>query len=243
MSFILAMAIGQLTRSANRHKNIFAPGITHAAALFVIFSATGTSLEPRQFSQSLSFMLPAGIVLTGRNVLRWAASNQGVVATRFNLVWLWPPAIFLGALAAFGTLSAGSHSTPTSLRQALVRTTAASDLHEDIELRTFICHSLPGHSVLIEPTEHHPICLPDASYYWRGSEYLENGTLKRANIDDPPYDLQSDLLKAEPALLGFNSIMWERWGNDFVSTHPSYERVGQFYLNGLHLHERSQDLE
>lgn len=44
MIIILAMAIGQLTRSANRHKNIFAPGIGHAAAIFVIFSAVGTWL-------------------------------------------------------------------------------------------------------------------------------------------------------------------------------------------------------
>jgi hypothetical protein len=83
---------------------------------------------------------------------------------------------------------------------------------------------------LAEPTILHPICLHDASYFWRGSEYLLDGTLERAGIHHPPFSVWQDIQHNRPGLLALNAPL-----KTILDPHPAwlfrnYRRVGTYWI-------------
>jgi hypothetical protein len=203
-----------------------------APAVVFFFCFLGVMLEPRQFSQSLSFMLPAGMVLVGRFFFEDGKSQPENESGLDRYVGvLWTLAAMSGTVIAFAFVPAVSGRSDISLSRAIHDLPSASNVFEDVALRETICRSLAGRTVLVEPTRRHPICLMDASYYWRGSTYIADGALWRAGIMTPTYAPLHDVSRSRPALLGFNQEMLEMWGSKFVSDYSSYIQVGWAYLD------------
>ena len=181
-----------------RKQSLLAPiGVLLAALL-------GLTLEPRQFGQSLSFIVAAVVVFHSRCL--------GQFFSRLHLQQQPSPIPVIITAAAFffmlvwhmHLLSAGArvNSTPPSDAWLLESMKPGRTLLSSLQARTLFCRRHAGHRVLVEPTEFHPICLADASYYWRGAQYLRAGTLQAAGITSPRYQPVIDIERARPILLG-----------------------------------------
>lgn len=182
----------------DRRQSLLAPvGVLLAALL-------GLTLEPRQFGQSLSFVVVAVVVFHSRCL--------GHVFNRLHLKQQpFPvPLIFTAAAFSFtlvwqlNLLSAGTpvENASTDDARLLESMQPGTELLSALQARTLFCKRHAGQRVLVEPTEFHPICLADASYYWRGAQYLRAGTLEAADITSPHYQPLADIERARPVLLG-----------------------------------------
>ncbi|MCB1852151.1 MAG: hypothetical protein KDI83_15475 [Gammaproteobacteria bacterium] len=181
------------------------PRLTLLQPMAVLLAAlAGIALEPRQFGQSLSFVIPALTLFYSRAL--------GHLCCRFRSQpqpSLYPVVIvvttFSGMFAWHLSLLAASTSVPDAAISD-IRLVAALrpevDLLTSLHARTRFCERHDGERVLVEPTELHPICLADASYYWRGAEYLRAGTLQAAGIEHPKYEPFANVERVRPVLIG-----------------------------------------
>ncbi|HEX6179278.1 MAG TPA: hypothetical protein VF057_13020 [Thermoanaerobaculia bacterium] len=173
-----------------RKRELAAP----AAVLFASWLAM--ALEPRRFSQSLTFVAIASAVLLGR-LIAPALKHGGTFPGRAVTAIL--------GIVVSGLLIAGIRThhpvTGTTERLALHLDATRETLSRSIAIREAICTRLAGQTVFVEPTEFHPICLADAHYYWRGAEYILDGTLDRAGIVDPRWNPAGAIATRRPAII------------------------------------------
>ncbi|MFY9329823.1 MAG: hypothetical protein WAO76_17685 [Georgfuchsia sp.] len=193
---LLAFA-GRDLNARQRHSLLIPIGLLLAALL-------GMSLEPRQFGQSLSFIIVAVTVFYARCLghffLRINSGSRPspfpilIVAAAYAIALSWQLNL-LSIYVPHDLTSASDAKLVAAMRPD-------SELHTALYARSTFCKRHIGHSVLVEPTEFHPICLSDASYYWRGSEYLRAGTLEAAGIAAPHYRPLADAERSHPILIG-----------------------------------------
>lgn len=176
---------------------LFAPIIVLLAAVI------GLNLEPRQFGQSLGFALVAVCVFytRGMAMLLPHLPTRPKIHQPLLLVVITHTATVAWHLPSLPAppVAAKGDSNDVALLLAMAPETG---LVPSLRARAEFCARHTGERVMVEPTEFHPICLGDASYYWRGGEYLRAGTLVAADISAVRYAPLADALRFRPLLIG-----------------------------------------
>lgn len=174
---------------------------------WVVFATLlGALTEPRQFSQSLTFLVFALLIWATVTVLR-ISEPTAEVKSQNERQSLRKAASFIATLATVFLVMAGltKHTSEGLPNHPLSQIAAADDLWQSVRVREMLCEWFRGETVLAEPSSLHPICLHDSSYFWRGSEYVLDGALERAGIHYPQFDLRLDIQHNRPALLALNA--------------------------------------
>jgi hypothetical protein len=206
----------------------------------VLATLIGFLLEPRQFSQSLTFLVFALLIWGASTLLRSTTFSYTVKTTNrphtllkaASLVTTLSAAIF--AVVAFTeNVSRGLPSPGNPLSEIA----APNDLWQSVSVRESLCERYKDETVLVEPTTLHPICLHDASYYWRGSEYLLDGTLERARIHHPQISVWQDISHNRPSLLALNVPLKTALDSHQDWLFKNYRQVGAYWVRRDLIHE------
>jgi hypothetical protein len=234
---LLAVLLDLLT--SRGRQNLFTTPTVHWVVLATLI---GFLLEPRQFSQSLTFLVFALLIWGASALLRRSAPASTVKSSyrprtllkATSLVTTLTTAIF--AVAAFTEHASKEFPAPG---YPLSEIAAPDDLWQSVRVRETLCERYKGETVLVEPTTLHPICLHDASYFWRGSEYLLDGTLERAGIHHPQFSVWQDISHNRPGLLALNAPLRTVFDSHQAWLSKNYQRVGAYWVRREHIDKTS----
>ncbi len=201
-----------------------------------VASCLGLLLEPRQFGQSLTYVLVSIIIFYAIVIKNIIKSNILHYFNSRHIQQLFLLGVTITVAWQYQQLMIHKRATSLASDDLLLKIISRNDdLITSLTARTLFCLKYPGCTVLVEPTELHPICLSDASYYWRGSEYLRAGTLDKAKlVNVPDFNLSADIQKYRPILIGPNIIAADNSPETALlnaTIQSEYRRVGVFYLN------------